>query len=387
MAYLSGHGTYLKIEEPDKFITKIYAYQGGAFYVEKGATVELEKVQVKNCQAYEGAVAYVNDRARAIAYRDIEFSQNKVHRRGLFSVTDGSQVYIDDSKISYNEIGLDSAIIHAENNRVEYHVVEDTNPEDVYIQSWLENSVVTRNDIVAQGRLLSVIESNITVTAVEFKFNSANSMNYGVYVSFGELILDSCTFIGSTDSYMLYYMDNKEYDEISGAFLQVQEWSKVLVRHTSFTGGRGIYGGCILMQGYSRLLIEDSVFDTCTAQYGGAIYANSHRSLHILRSSFERNFAFIGYGQNIYSEHAVEQLRIEDSTFESFHNSIFTSGYMFFLKRVKIQSNGNTQSQSNFLNYRSDGGGLFIEKTAKVVIQNTDFINLKGRYGGAIYID
>lgn len=48
-------------------------------------------------------------------------------------MTDGSQIYIDDSDISYNDVGLDSAVIHAENNRVEYHVVEDTHPEDTFI--------------------------------------------------------------------------------------------------------------------------------------------------------------------------------------------------------------------------------------------------------------
>ena len=45
------------------------------------------------------------------------------------------------------------------------------------------------------------------------------------------------------------------------------------------------------------------------------------------------------------------------------------------------------KSYSSFLSYRADGGALYIEQTAKVIIQGgTSFKNLKGRYGGAIYI-
>ena len=59
---------------------------------------------------------------------------------------------------------------------------------------------------------------------------------------------------------------------------------------------------------------------------------------------------------------------------------------MVLLKGTTIKSNDDQASLSSFLNYRSDGGGLYIEQTAKVVIQDSSFENLKGRYGGAIYI-
>ena len=141
-----------------------------------------------------------------------------------------------------------------------------------------------------------MIESNLTVTAVDFRLNDATSDNYGVYVSYGELTLNGCSFIGTTDDRIHYDMSNSDYKDVNGAFLQVQEHSLVWVNGTTFFGGRGIYGGCVLLQGYSRLLIEHSDFNTCTAQYGGAIYANAHRSLHIYDSYFTNNFAFIGYG-------------------------------------------------------------------------------------------
>jgi hypothetical protein len=88
----------LHIESPKATISKFYAYQGGIFYVEKGATVEfVSGVTFKYSQAYEGAIAYAHDRARIIAYDNIEIAYNKVFKRGLFSVSGGSQIYLEDA--------------------------------------------------------------------------------------------------------------------------------------------------------------------------------------------------------------------------------------------------------------------------------------------------
>ena len=47
-------------------------------------------VIVKYSEAYEGTIAFVNDRARFILNSACQISYNRAHRRGLFSVTDGS---------------------------------------------------------------------------------------------------------------------------------------------------------------------------------------------------------------------------------------------------------------------------------------------------------
>jgi hypothetical protein len=44
------------------------------------------------------------------------------------------------------------------------------------------------------------------------------------------------------------------------------------------------------------------------------------------------------------------------------------------------------QPYSKDMSFRSDGGGLYIEQTAKMTIKSTIFSDLKGRYGGALYI-
>lgn len=60
---------------------------------------------------------------------------------------------------------------------------------------------------------------------------------------------------------------------------------------------------------------------------------------------------------------------------------------MILLGNVTMQGDGEEKSYSSALSYRADGGGVYIEQTAKVVIERgTVFRNLKGRNGGAIYL-
>ena len=69
----------------------MYAYHGALVYVEKGATVEMtNSITVRYSEAYEGTIAYVNDRARFILNKSCQISYNRAHRRGLFSVYNGS---------------------------------------------------------------------------------------------------------------------------------------------------------------------------------------------------------------------------------------------------------------------------------------------------------
>jgi hypothetical protein len=63
----------MHLKTPTKAVKRLNAYQGGIFYVEKGATVEmasykgLSGIRINYCQAYEGTIAYAHDRARIIA--------------------------------------------------------------------------------------------------------------------------------------------------------------------------------------------------------------------------------------------------------------------------------------------------------------------------------
>ena len=78
---------------------------------------------------------------------------------------------------------------------------------------------------------------------------------------------------------------------------------------------------------------------------------------------------------------------IENSEFSSFHNSIYSSGYEFVSKNNNIFGQDGDSPVSK-LPFRSDGGGIFLEKTSRITISDdTTFKGLKGRYGGGLYIE
>lgn len=76
----------------------------------------------------------------------------------------------------------------------------------------------------------------------------------------------------------------------------------------------------------SEISFDRCEFTQCVANYGGAIYAQGHKRLVLSNSSFQKNIAYQGYGQNIYSTNASQLLKISGCTFESYYNSIYTSG-------------------------------------------------------------
>ena len=83
---------------------------------------------------------------------------------------------------------------------------------------------------------------------------------------------------------------------MNGAFIAAYQYSNLTIQDTTFKGGRGNLGGCILLLGLSEAKITGASFELCAAMFGGAIYAEGHESLEIDSTSFKRNIAYQGYG-------------------------------------------------------------------------------------------
>ena len=174
---------------------------------------------------------------------------------------------------------------------------------------------------------------------------------------------------------------------MNGAFIAAYQYSNLKISgETTFTGGRGTLGGCILLLGLSEADIEGASFELCAAMYGGAIYAEGHRQLTVKSSTFQDNIAYQGYGENIYSSKATKLLDIQGSSFSSYHNSIYTTGYQFICKNNEIFGSVHDPKVSS-LPFRVDGGGIYIEQTSLVEISSGNiFKDLTGRTGGCLYI-
>lgn len=67
--------------------------------------------------------------------------------------------------------------------------------------------------------MISILESNFTISNCEFTINDVTTDNYGIYVSYAELVLEGCTFIGPSNERIHYDLDNEDYKDVNGAFL------------------------------------------------------------------------------------------------------------------------------------------------------------------------
>ena len=92
--------------------------------------------------------------------------------------------------------------------------------------------------------------------------------------------------------------------DINGAFIAAYQNSTIKSIDTRFEGGRGTLGGCVLLQGDSYAEFSGGHFKKCAAMQGGAIYASNHQYLYLRNITFHKNLAYMGMGQNIYSNKA-----------------------------------------------------------------------------------
>ena len=93
--------------------------------------------------------------------------------------------------------------------------------ENTIMRSWIDLVALSDNTVIEEGRVMTVIDSNITVSNTQFTFNEITTDNYGIFVSDSQMIIEYCTFIGPTFDYIHYQLDNPEYKDVNGAFLQV----------------------------------------------------------------------------------------------------------------------------------------------------------------------
>lgn len=113
---------------------------------------------------------------------------------------------------------------------------------------------------------------------------------------------------------------------MSGAFIRIGTNTTLVGTGLTFVGGRALHGGCISIYGFSEAYFENTTFESCSALTGGAIYAVDFNSLVVKKCSFKNNIVFKGYGQNIRATNAEVNLTLVDSSFQSYHNSIFFVG-------------------------------------------------------------
>ena len=393
---MTGDGTYFLYSNvaSGPYIEQVYAYYGGFAYVEQGATVELKtEVRQQFCEAYEGVAFYAVDRARVVMRDGITFQSNKNKKRALFVLLEGSQFWIKDTTVRITNTIYDSAVFYLDNNQQQYHYLDGSirggYGDDFELWSYLEESSIERSTVEEGGRLMTILDSNVKMTSMTFNLENGQikTDTAGIHMAYSKVEILDCAFLGPRRQDLYTRVASLTIKEMNGAFIAAYQYSNLKIRGaTTFTGGRGTLGGCILLLGLSEADIEGASFSLCAAMYGGAIYAEGHRALKVTLSQFADNIAYQGYGENIYSSKATASLEIADSAFSSYHNSIYTTGYQFTFRGNTVLGSGQDPKVSS-LPFRVDGGGVYIEQTSRVDIStNNIFKDLTGRTGGCLYI-
>lgn len=202
---------------------------------------------------------------------------------------------------------------------------------------------------------------------------SSNHCNYdggGVYAEYGEVNIESCTFISNSSS--------NNYVEGGGAFFKAMTGS---ISNCVFQGnslsGTDSKGGGISMSG-STLFISNSSFIYNRSNDGGAIYQTGG-DLSIDGGSFQSNSTnrSYGYGGAIV---LIGRALIENTVFDSNSAANSSSGGAIYA----VGSAGIDIFNCEFVNNNSDVHGGAIDAEGLVTIDDCIFDTNESREGNAI---
>ena len=112
---MSDDQTYLHIQSPLSVMSQMRSYYGAILFATHGATAHLtQDIEIAKCQAYEGVVAFLTERARIVLVDSILISNNIANKQALVSSVYGTQFWLDGVTFQDNIVYLESPIIFLE---------------------------------------------------------------------------------------------------------------------------------------------------------------------------------------------------------------------------------------------------------------------------------
>ena len=141
---------------------------------------------------------------------------------------------------------------------------------------------------------MTVLDSNLKITEVDFELENdqITTDSAGIHTAYSKIEIVDSNFKGPSFGYLYERIYSLNIEDMNGAFIAAYQYSNLTITDTTFKGGRGNMGGCILLLGLSEAKIKGASFDLCAAMFGGAIYADGHRFLEIESSTFKKNIAY-----------------------------------------------------------------------------------------------
>lgn len=337
------------------------------FWVNQGATLELDGLILENGQAEDGGAIY-ND-GGTVTISDTDFYENFANNNGGAIYNDGGAVTISDSYFEINEAEDGGAIYNGEDSILSITdagfdfnfaydnggAIENDGELTIDGSDFYENEA----DDGFGGAINDDGGPAITITDTWFENNYA-WLDSGAIDSEA----DSLTII---DSHFAYNFTNDGY---AGA---IWTSSETTISESSFESNSSYWDGGAIYSVAENLTIDRTTFsDNYAEEDGGAVYL-AGGTVTILRSTFEDNASEFDDGGAIYA--GGDSLESESVT----------------LQGIEVgQPTMLTIDRSTFSgNYADDeGGAIFVTEAATVDIANTTiYDNEADDEGGGIYND
>ncbi|CDW71619.1 UNKNOWN [Stylonychia lemnae] len=361
---------------------------GGVFYLSK-TQLNDSKSSYSFISSLSGGIIYAQESMIRIFQSD--FQQNLANQAGIFQISQRSGLYIDKSVFQYNFANYTSGILHlstqsymiVKNSDFSFNYADENSVFDINDSNLDQNITIISCQFVSNNatkNTFSLMYSKVIIQDSVFKDNLAYQRTKNIFCGFSKITVKGCTF---SSPRILNVLDYSQSEKTQGAFFFIIFDVSLSIQDSQFSNGMAQLGGAIYLTGDSDLKIYSSTFTNNYAfQKGGAIFAQSFSNLFIgQQSQFSNNLA-IEVGDDVYVTNSEETLSLSNVKISNEYakTSIYSEKAEVKLSNVIFQNIGlHNQSQK--------GAALQCKDCKGIEIISSQFLNLKSKLGGAIYIE
>ncbi|CDW77437.1 UNKNOWN [Stylonychia lemnae] len=221
--------------------------------------------------------------------------------------------------------------------------------------------------------------ANLIIQDTQFKNNYAQERTRGIFCAFANIFIDSSEFYNTLQS---QWEAQLLAEQTTGTFIFMIFDVNTKIKGTQFKNGMSSQGGALYIAGESVVDIQQSLFQNNKARFkGGAIFSEGFKSIYVGNQTiFKDNFA-IDQGDDIYLTGSLNLISIDNVKVTNIDakNSIF-------IEQAKLSSN-QLQIKNIYRKRDSErGSGIYCQYCNGLQIINSSFLDLRSKYGGAIYI-
>lgn len=343
----------------------------------------------------KGGYYRINNKFRLTSGQGGPFTLKREGTRGLLGIQTDAELTVDNITLDGSEttqcffISNNGKVTLGSGATIQNFV--DTKNEDgpaIYMTGGtlniLDGATIENNISNTQGGVIQAYNgTTVNISGGTFKNNKSNKSDGGAIAAYGTLNITGGTF------------EDNEAKKTGGAIIIGKNHS-ANISNATFKNNKASTGGAI----YSLQEINASnlTFEGNEANWGGAIFAS--KGVELNNATFNENIAK-KQGGAIYASQGVElnNVTFTENTAENQGGGIYISKGDSTLTGCNFTKNGSqaifinhdnggttTISKTSFTeNYSNNfGGGIYLGKNAKLIVNESTFANNEAAFGAAI---